>query len=130
MKIFARVFLFLAFIIGNSYAQQTGISGRVTDPQGAVITSATIEVKQGGSAAFNSKPNSQGPYLFPSLSAGDYMVTIKAPGFSTVKTKVTMLVGQTPDLETMLPLASTSADVVVTSDAVAVDTTSSTVAGD
>src|ERR1700676_5256156 len=108
MKTFTRFFLFLTFVIGNVYAQQTGISGRVTDPQGAVITSATIEVKQEGSAAFDTMTNSQGTYLIPSLSAGDYMVTIKAPGFSTVKTKITMLVGQTPDLETMLPLASTS----------------------
>jgi hypothetical protein len=129
MKMFMRLFALFSFVIVNAYAQQTGISGRVTDSQGAVISGASVEVKQEGAAAFHTTTNAQGTYLIPSLAAGDYIVTVTAAGFSTVKTKVTMLVGQTPDLETSLPLQSTSTSVVVTSDSIAVDTTSSTVAG-
>jgi Carboxypeptidase regulatory-like domain len=129
MKILLRLFTFFGFVIVNAHAQQTGISGRVTDAQGAVISGASVAVQQEAAAAFHTATNAQGTYLIPSLSAGDYIVTITAPGFSTVKTKVTMLVGQTPDLETSLPLESASTSVVVTSDAIAVDTTSSTVAG-
>src|SRR5437667_12877082 len=100
MKIFMRLLVLFGFVIVNAHAQQTGISGRVTDAQGAVISGANVEVKQEGAAAFHTTTNAQGTYLIPSLSAGDYVVTITAPGFNTVKAKVTMLVGQTPDLET------------------------------
>jgi len=129
MKILTRVLFLLTVAVTGAFAQQTGISGKVTDAQGAVINGAAVEVRAEGAAAFNTKTNSEGTYLIPSLSAGDYFVTIVAPGFRTVKTKVTILVGQTPNLESSLPLASTSTEVVVTADAVAVDTTSSTVAG-
>jgi hypothetical protein len=131
MKMFMRflALLTLTIVPGNAYAQQTGITGHVTDSQGASIPGATVEVKQEGAGTFHATSNSQGTYLVPSLAAGDYTVTISAAGFNTVKTKVSMLVGQTPDLETALPLAGAVTNVIVTSDAVAVDTTSSTVAG-
>ncbi|CAN5635243.1 TonB-dependent receptor [soil metagenome] len=129
MKMFKRLVLSSSLLIGSAYAQQTGIAGHVTDPQGAVITGASVEVKQEGGGAFKTKTTSQGTYLIPSISAGDYVVTITAPGFSTVKTRITMLVGQTPDVETVLPLEGANTNVVVTSDSTAVDTTSSTVAG-
>jgi len=115
--------------VTSAFAQQTGISGRVTDAQGAVIANAAVEVRQVGASAFNTKTNASGTYLLPSLTAGDYIVTVSAPGFTTVQTRISMLVGQTPDLETSLPIAGTEVGVVVTSNTVAVDTTSSTVAG-
>jgi len=117
------------FACAPAFAQQTGISGRVTDAQGAVIAGATIEVRQEGAAAFNTKTNAEGTYLIPSLAAGDFTVTVRASGFGSVRTKVSVLVGQTPNLDTTLPLATNAESVVVTSDAVAIDTTSSTVAG-
>src|ERR1700754_1466848 len=108
------LFAFLLSLTGTSfYAQQTGISGRVTDTQGAVITGAAVEVKQIGGATLTTKTNETGTYLVPSLIAGDYFVTVSASGFSTVRTKVSMLVGQTPQVDTTLPLANTSETVVV-----------------
>jgi hypothetical protein len=122
-------FLLSLAVTSSVYAQQTGISGRVTDTQGAVISGAAVEVKQIGGASFSTKTNEAGTYLMPSLTAGDYFVTVSAQGFGTVKTKVTMLVGQTPEVDTPLALASTNETVVVSANEVAVDTTSSTVAG-
>ena len=112
-----------------SFAQQTGISGKVTDSQGAVIAGADVEVRQVSGGSFLTKTTDAGTYLVPSLAAGDYIVTVKAPGFGSVQTKVSMLVGQTPDITTVLPLASANDTVVVRADDIAVDTTSSTVAG-
>ena len=96
MKMFTRLFLLLSVLVSAAYAQQTGISGKVTDTQGAVIADAVIEVKQVGGSSFNTKTNAAGTYLIPSLTAGEYFVTVSAPGFSRVQTKVTMLIGQTP----------------------------------
>ena len=63
-----------------SRAQQTGISGRVTDSQGAVITGAMVEIRQIGGGGSTTKTNDAGTYLVPSLPAGDYVVTISASG--------------------------------------------------
>jgi hypothetical protein len=129
MKTLFRSLAVLLLTVSVAWAQQTGISGRVTDSQGAVLAGASVEVRQVGGAAFATKTNDAGTYLIPSLTAGDYLVTISVPGFATVKTRISMLVGQTPNLDTVLPLASTSENVIVRADDVVVDTTSSTVAG-
>ena len=132
MKIVDRflfVVLFSLALVSPSVAQQTGVSGKVVDPQGAAIGGASIEVRQVGGAAFTTKTNDAGTYLVPSLSAGDYIVTISASGFATVQTKISMLVGQTPEIETILRLASSAESVIVTADSAAIDTTSSAVAG-
>ncbi|MDE1176024.1 MAG: TonB-dependent receptor [Edaphobacter sp.] len=123
------VVLFSLALAVSSYAQQTGISGRVSDSQGAVIAGANVEVRGAGGGVVKTKTTDAGTYLVPSLTAGDYIVTITAPGFNTVQTKVSMLVGQTPDVTTTLPLASANDTVVVSAEDIAVDTTSSTVAG-
>src|SRR5258708_22439904 len=120
------VILFAATVLS---AQQTGITGRVTDSQGAVISDAAVEVKQVGAGLFHTKTNAAGTYLIPSLAAGDYIVTVMAPGFSTVETKVSMLVGQTPEIDVTLPIKGVSDAVIVRADNISVDTTSSTVAG-
>src|SRR5437899_5865392 len=110
-------------------AQQTGNTGRVVDSQGAVISDAAVEVRQIGAASFHTKTNATGTCLIPSLAAGDYIVIVMAPGFSTVETKVSMLVGQTPEIDVILPIKGVSDAVIVRDDNNAVDTTSSTVAG-
>lgn len=132
MKIAYRFFfvaLFSLALVSPSVAQQTGVSGKVVDPQGAAVADASVEVRQVGGAAFTTKTNDAGTYLVPSLSAGDYIVTISASGFATVQTKTSMLVGQTPEIDTILPLASSTESVIVTADNAAIDTTSSAVAG-
>ena len=112
-----------------AYAQQTGLAGKVTDASGAVVSGAEVEVRQEGAAAYHSKTNGEGVWLVPSLAAGDYIVTVSAPGFSSVQSKVSMLVGQTPEVETSLPVSSGNQSVIVTADVAAIDTTSSAVAG-
>lgn len=131
MRLVYRISLVLLLLVCGltSYAQQTGLSGKVTDSQGGAIANATVEVRREGASAFHTATNSQGFWIVPSLSAGDYVVTITAAGFSTVQTKATMLVGQTPEIDTSLPTASDNQSVVVTADTLAVDTTSSAVAG-
>src|SRR5882757_526946 len=129
MKMLYRILVVLFLSVAAIQAQQTGITGHVNDASGAVISNATVDVKEVGGATYSTKTNVFGIYLIPSLTAGDYIVTISAEGFSSVQTKVTMLVGQTPEIDTTLPLASTNDSVVVRSDEIAVDTTSSTVAG-
>jgi hypothetical protein len=130
---FSLVFLFLAgaTLLGfRAQAQQTGISGVVTDASGAVIPGAKITVKQAGGAAFYSTTNDRGAYVIPSVSAAEYTVTASAPNFATAEKKILLLVGQLATVDIQLPIASSSTEVIVeaTND-LAIDTTSSAVAG-
>jgi hypothetical protein len=83
------VVLFVASSLGTCLAQvsTTGkITGTVTDTSGAVIPTATIEVK--GDALMVSRtthPQPDGSYLFDLLPLGTYSVIVSAKGFQTLE---------------------------------------------
>jgi hypothetical protein len=111
-------------------AQQTGLSGVVTDSQGGLIQGAKVEAKQTGGSTFDATTNARGTYVMPSLGAAEYTVTVSAQGFATVEKKVLLLVGQLAQVDVTLPVASTSTTTVVeASDLIAIDTTASEVSG-
>jgi len=129
MKPTCRIIFVLLLSVSAVRAQQTGITGHVTDAQGAAIAEARVEVRQVGGAAVTTKTNTEGIYQIPSLTAGDYVVTVRTPGFTTVQVKTSMLIGQTPSVDVVLPIGGTTESVIVRADEMAIDTTSSTVAG-
>src|SRR5580658_3121975 len=130
MKMLMRLFLFLTVALSGAYAQQTGLSGVVTDSQGAVITGAKVEVKHLDGSSFFATTNAQGSFVFPALVAAEYKITVTAPGFSTADKRLLLLVGQLAQVNMMLQLASATTAVEVNSgDVMAIDTTSSVVAG-
>jgi Carboxypeptidase regulatory-like domain/TonB dependent receptor len=114
----------------QAFAQQTGISGKVVDAQGGLIPGAKIVATKAGGATFNATTNAEGTFVLPSLVAGDYSITVSASGFATVEKKLLLLVGQLASVDITLPIASASSTVIVeSSDTLAIDTTSSVVAG-
>jgi hypothetical protein len=135
MKMFSKLALLLliAGFISHSipaFAQQTGLSGVVKDVQGGAIPGAKVEVKEAGGASFHATTNSQGSYVIPNVGAADYTITAVASGFATVEKKVLLLVGQLATVDFSLPVASATTSVVVeASNDLAIDTTSSAVAG-
>ena len=54
-------------------AQTASLRGTVTDPSGAAVPGATVEV--GGR---RTKTDSVGQYRFPSIAAGEYRVRVSA----------------------------------------------------
>jgi len=135
MKMFSKLALLLliaGFVSYNipAFAQQTGLSGVVTDAQGGGIPGAKVTVKEAGGASFVATTNARGVYVVPSVAAADYTITATAPGFATVEKKLLLLVGQLATVDISLPVASASTSVVVeASNDLAIDTTSSAVAG-
>ena len=113
-----------------AFAQQTGISGVVTDVQGGLISGASVAAKETDGSAFTATTNAQGAYVIPGIAAAEYTITVTASGFNTVQKKLLLLVGQLAQVDISLRVASASSIVEVDAgDQIAIDTTSSEVAG-
>lgn len=71
----------------NLFAQGTDlgtIRGTVTDPSGAGIANAQVQITdQGTLKAYPFTTNDRGVFAAPALAAGRYKATISAPGFNT-----------------------------------------------
>jgi len=131
MKTFLRIVLAFSLLFAvRADAQQTGVSGVVTDTQGGVIQGAKVEAKQIGGESFFATTNAQGSFVVPSLTAAEYTVTVRAPGFTPVQKRLLLLVGQLAQVDIALAVASATATMeVTTTDMLAIDTTSSEVSG-
>ncbi len=114
---------------GLSLAQQTGITGRVTDPSNATVAGAIVTATGEDGAKVATLTNQLGIYQFPALRAASYVLRFDSPGFAPVERTITLLVGQVASVEIALHLASASSTVAVEAAAEAVNTESSTVAG-
>jgi hypothetical protein len=114
----------------SGFAQQTGINGRVADPSGAVIVSASVTATGEDGSKFVTTTNSDGRYQFPAVRAANYLLRFEAPGFAPAERTLTLLVGQSPTVDVALQLATTTSSVNVEEQAAVVETSSSTVAGD
>src|SRR5258706_8238102 len=72
-------------LAGGLFAQQTQLSGTVTDPTGAVIPNATITlVSTTTGAQREDTADGNGRYNFLQVTPGTYKLTAKAAGFSDV----------------------------------------------
>lgn len=66
----------------TAFAQNAQLSGLVRDSSNASIPNANIEIENTSThVKGQSKSNSEGLYLLPSLQPGTYKLTVKAPGF-------------------------------------------------
>jgi len=124
-----RLALGVAVAAGLALAQQTGITGRVTDPSNASVVSATVTAAGDDGSKFDTVTNAQGIYQLPALRAAKYVLRIQSPGFAPAERTLALLVGQVASVDVMLEVASASTTVSVAAAAEAVDTATSTVAG-
>jgi hypothetical protein len=124
-----RAVVFLLFA-GALWAQQTGISGRVMDASNAALAGAVVAVQSPDGTKLETLSNAQGTYQFPALRAGVYVLHFEAPGFGAAEKSISLLVGEVANVDVTMQVAAASSTVAVEAEAPAVDTTSSTVAGD
>ena len=75
--------LFSGLVLTSSAQVDTGtITGRVTDPSGAVVPDVRVTVIQTETNfRFSTITNNEGIYRIQSLQTGKYNVTFVAPGF-------------------------------------------------
>ena len=99
------------------------VAGTITDPSGAVVTNATVTLKNNGTGQTQTaSTNTTGAYRFSLLSPGSYTVTATASGFETISHPVTVAVGQASTLNLQLAVGTSSQTVEVTAEAGVVQT--------
>jgi len=101
------------------------LTGAVTDPAGAVVPNVKVQlrsIEQGGTR--ETKTTDAGVYHFSLLQAGQYEVSIQAPGFQAQSNTTAVNLGQITTLDIRLSLGATTERVVVIEEAPLVDTTS------
>ena len=104
----------------------SAIQGTVRDPTGATISRASVEVRNlAANTSTTTRTDPQGRYTLPSLPAGQYRVTVSAPGFVTFRRDgVGVGGGQTAVVDAILNVGSVSESVEVRASPMALNTES------
>jgi hypothetical protein len=107
------------------------ITGVVTDPSGAAIPAATVTTKNLETGAVRSATtNDAGRYLVLSLPVGQYEVRVTKAGFKEeVRSGIQLAIGQEARVDLNLQVGAVATQIVVTSDASFVSTTTSDISG-
>src|SRR5205823_1247636 len=107
------------------------MQGTVTDPSGAAIARAAIEITNTATGAVrNLTTDEGGRWREPVLQPGQYQVRIAAPGFqTTVRKGIDLSVGQDAVIDSKLEVGQTKAEVEVTANAEQINLVSGEVSG-
>ena len=127
-NVFLAVF---ALLIAPAISQAQGfgsISGRITDPGGAAVAGAQVTAMlQATGFARSAMTDTDGLYVIPSLQPATYSVTVEAKGFAVSKQmEVVLLADQALTANVTLKLGTASETIEVSSNALQVDTSTST----
>jgi hypothetical protein len=112
-------------------AQTARISGKVLDPQGAVVPKATVQViNQETKTKLETTSDENGNYTIPYLTGASYRVLVHLEGFADFETFVTLGMGQALEFDIPLSLSSTRSEVNVQENPITrVETESSEITG-
>ena len=123
----SALFIVVAFSVMAFGQADTGqITGRVTDPNGAVVPGATVTAKSTATGAERSATaDSDGVFLITNLNSGIYAVTIQGGSFAALTQQVEVTPGARITLESKLGIAQVAGQVNIVAEAgVEVNTTS------
>jgi hypothetical protein len=82
-SIAALLLLCVAFLTASAQEFRGSVTGKVTDPNGAVLPGATVVIKNvETNVEQTATTNSDGEYSFPLLQPGKYSLTVSAQGFA------------------------------------------------
>ncbi len=113
---------------------QTGSVGQVsvtvTDPAGAAVPDATLQLKDAGTnIIMKGATQSNGEFSFPNVAFGRYRLSIAKTGFETqVFEDVQVQTGRTTDIKAVLKIGTTQETVTVEGESPLVETESSVIA--
>lgn len=117
----------LLLAAGLSFGQETRatLGGKVTDPTGAVIPKAVVEVTADETGVVNTtKANDVGSWYVQDLLPGHYHFKISAPGFKTLEhSSIELVLGDQKNIDAQLQVGAATENVVVDSATPLIDTT-------
>jgi len=108
--------VFLALFTTALVSQnRASVLGTVTDPAGAIVANAALELKLTSTGAvFTAASSANGQYTFASLPAGAFELTASVPGFNKYVAQFNLSNGQRLRHDIRLEVGSTSDSVTVT----------------
>src|SRR6266849_2825354 len=132
----ARIRALLVLLVSSSavilgQAVTGSILGRVTDPTGAVLPGATVQI-QNSETGFSqtAQTDSEGRYWVRNLPPGSYDVTVTLTGFqSQVQRRIVLSVASEITVNAELAVGNAQERVEVTAAAAAIETTNATISG-
>ena len=130
-------FLMLAFLVMQTqappvYAQaSSSVTGVVSDPTGAPVSSAGVSVKNLETGALrDAVTDDTGRYQVLALPVGTYEVKVAKSGFQdSTRSGIELAVGQQASIDFHLQVGTVSSEIKVTADAPIVSTTTRDIAG-
>ncbi len=126
----ATILVFVLLITGAAAGQveQGRFAGHVADPTGAVIVGASVEARNvATNIVQRAVTNEGGDFVITPVLAGNYILTVAAPGFQKATTKVIEVqVGQIVRQDFDLPIGTANTTVEVTTASALLSTDSAT----
>ena len=128
------VVLAAAFAAPVVCAQETvnyaSVSGRVTDPQGAVVPGAAVTARQvETNIARDTVTDAEGRFRFPYLRLGPYEIVVRLQGFADATRRLDLTVGAAFDLPIALAIEGVDTTVSVSGTATVLEAARSQIAG-
>src|SRR5688572_25148660 len=114
--IFCLVLLSLGLAVeGSAQVNTASLTGLVTDPTGAVVSNASVTVKNKATTVESStNSDASGYYTFASLPVGAYTLQVERQGFKkAVQENVNLEVGQKARIDLALEVGALTESVVV-----------------
>ncbi len=107
--------VFVLASAGFAQVDRATLTGTVTDPTGAVVPAANVEVTSAGTGLRREmKTSDSGTYTFSALPIGTYSVTVSLQGFNTVSVKdLRLTVGETRTLDLSMQVSGGTTTVTV-----------------
>src|SRR5215469_6907793 len=104
--------------MGAQTATSGGLTGVVTDPSGALVPDANVELKDNAKGIIHTgNTNSEGRYLFFFVAPGNYTLTVAHSGFRTVSQILDVSVGPPVTVNIRLVIAGTYTALTVSEEA-------------
>jgi len=115
LLVLALVCLGVLVLPGITYAQNSAsIGGNVTDPTGALVPKATVEIHNPVSQFDRTTTtDSNGNFIFSNVPFNPYHLTVSLPGFDTYSQDVDLRSTVMPNLKIVLSLAGATSNVTV-----------------
>jgi hypothetical protein len=115
-------------------AQETinyaSVSGRVTDPSGAVVAGAQVTARHTETnVTAAAATDGEGRFRFPYLKVGPYDITVRQSGFADATRRLTLTVGAAFELPIALSVAGVETGVTVTAEPIVLEAARSQIAG-